>query len=56
MVDGLTVMTGTYPTRVQLLRYAGLVSAVAAPMGATELGLTETAGSCGPTGCCEGSG
>ena len=55
MVDGLTVMTGTYPTRVQLLRSAGLVSAVAAPMGATELGLTETARSCGPTGCCEGS-
>ena len=55
MVDGLTVMTGTYPARVQLLRYAGLASAVAAPMGATELGLTETAGSCGPAGCCEGS-
>ena len=55
MVDGLTVMTGTYPARVQLLRYAGLVSAVAAPVGATELGLTETAGSCGPAGCCEGS-
>jgi len=56
MVDGVTVMTGTYPTRVQLLRYAGLASAVAAPMGVTELGLTETAGrSCGPAGCCEGS-
>ena len=56
IVDGLTVMTGTYPARVQLLRYAGLVSAVAAPRGAAELGLTETAGSCGPAGYCEGSG
>jgi hypothetical protein len=53
MVDGVTVITGTYPTRVQLLRYAGLVSAVAAPMGVIELGLTETAGGgCGPAGCC----
>ena len=55
MVDGVTVATGRYPARDQLLRYVGLVSAVAAPMGATELGLTETAGSCGPAGCCEGS-
>jgi hypothetical protein len=57
MVDGVTVITGTYPTRVQLLRYAGPVSAPAAPMGVTELGLTQTAGgSCGPAGCCQGPG
>jgi len=56
MVDGVTVATGTYPARDQLLRYAGLVSAVAAPAGVTELGLTEITGdSCGPAGCCEGS-
>ena len=54
MVDGVTVVTGRYPARDQLLRYAGLVGAVP-PMGVTELGLTETAGSCGPAGCCEGS-
>ena len=53
LVDGVTVVTGTYPTRDQLLRYAGLVSAAAAPAGVTELGLTEIAGdSCGPAGCC----
>lgn len=51
LVDGVTVVTGTYPTRDQLLRYAGLVSAAAAPAGVTELGLTEVAG-CGPAGCC----
>ena len=52
MVDGVTVVTGTYPTRDQLLRYAGLASA-AAPTGVTELGLTEVTGdSCGPAGCC----
>jgi hypothetical protein len=55
MVDGVTVITGIYPTRVQLLRYAGLVSAAAAPMGVSELGLTETAGGrCGLAGCCQG--
>ena len=53
LVDGVTVVTGTYPTRDQLLRYAGLASPAAAPAGVTELGLTEIAGdSCGPAGCC----
>ncbi len=52
LVDGVTVVTGTYPTRDQLLRYAALDSA-AAPAGVTELGLTEITGdSCGPDGCC----
>ena len=53
MVDGVTVATGRYPARDQLLRYAGLASAAAAPAGATELGLTAVTGdSCGPAGCC----
>ena len=49
-VDGITVMTGTYPTRVQLLKFAGL-----APAGITLLDMTRTeseASTCGPTGCC----
>jgi len=56
LVDGLTVMTGAYPAREQLMRYAGLGSerqGSTAPAGATELGLTEKSGGCcGPTGCC----
>ena len=55
MVDGVTVATGTYPARDQLLRYAGLASA-APPAGVTELGMAVTAGGCGPAGCCEGAG
>jgi arsenite methyltransferase len=51
-VDGVTVLTGTYPTRDQLLRYTGLTQApVAVPAGAIELTVTENTG-CGPTGCC----
>jgi arsenite methyltransferase len=51
-VDGVTVLTGIYPTRDQLLRYTGLTQApVAVPAGATELTVTENTG-CGPTGCC----
>jgi len=66
LVDGLTVMTGAYPAREQLIRYAGLgagaaesaVPAGVAEPGPTELGLTEvgltekSGGCCGPTGCC----
>ena len=56
LVDGLTVMTGAYPAREQLMRYAGLGSQSpqsTAPLGATELGLIEKSGGCcGPTGCC----
>ena len=55
MVDGVTVATGRYPARDQLLRYAGLASA-APPAGVTELGLTAVTGdSCGPAGCCQGA-
>jgi len=51
-VDGVTVLTGAYPTRDQLLRYAGLTQGpVAVPAGATELTVAENTG-CGPTGCC----
>ena len=56
LVDGLTVMTGAYPGREQLMRYAGLGAesqGSPAPQGVTELGLTEKSGGCcGPTGCC----
>lgn len=52
VVDGVTVVTGVYPTRAQLLGYAGLGS-VAAPAGVTQLGLSEAGdGCCGPAGCC----
>ena len=56
-VDGVTVLTGTYPTRDQLLRFAHLLPESATPpAGTTDLGLTavgaDGAGSCGPTGCC----
>ena len=36
-VDGVTVLTGAYPTRDQLLRYTGLTQAPVVPAGATEL-------------------
>jgi arsenite-transporting ATPase len=56
LVDGLTVMTGAYPARDQLMRFAGLGAepqGSLVPQGVTELGLTEkSGGSCGPTGCC----
>lgn len=51
LVDGVTVMTGTYPTREQLARFAGLDAVV--PAGITVLD-TADGGSCGcgPSGCC----
>jgi hypothetical protein len=53
LVDGMTVMAGSYPTRAQLLRYAQLADVVAVPAGVTRLELTEKpGGACGPTGCC----
>jgi hypothetical protein len=52
-VDGVTVMTGSYPTRDQLARFAGID---VLPTGASLLTLTdESAASsteCGPSGCC----
>lgn len=54
-VDGVTVMTGTYPTREQLARYSG-VDAARVPVGTTLLKIASNdadAGSgCGPSGCC----
>ena len=56
LVDGLTVMTGAYPGREQLMRYAGLGAesqGSTVPAGVAELGLTQKSGGCcGPTGCC----
>ena len=55
VVDGVTVMTGGYPTRAQLLAYTGLASPAAAPEGAMQLGVVEAATSsscCGGGGCC----
>jgi SAM-dependent methyltransferase len=53
-VDGVTVMTGTYPTRDQLLRFAGLAEEPAVvPDGIAELDLSDAGGcGCGSTGCC----
>jgi len=52
LVDGVTVLTGRYPTRTELLRWAGL-EAGAEPTGATPVA---AAGCCGssadPSGCC----
>jgi len=53
LVDGVTVATGRYPARDQLLRYAGLAGP-SAPEGVTDLGLTAVTGDgCGSAGCCE---
>jgi arsenite-transporting ATPase len=53
LVDGVTVMAGSYPTRAQLLAYAQLADVVAVPAGVTRIELTEkSGGACGPTGCC----
>jgi SAM-dependent methyltransferase len=55
-VDGVTVLTGTYPTREQLARFAGIDATPIAPVGVTLLQVAdEDTGSscgCGPSGCC----
>ena len=63
-VDGVTVMTGAYPSREQLLKFAGLEAAAPtlAPASATLLTMIDvnadpnadaTPGNvCGPSGCC----
>jgi len=50
-VDGVTVVTGRYPNRDELARWAGLVPVAA---GRAQLGLVEdtAGGCCGGTGCC----
>ncbi|TRW45755.1 arsenite efflux transporter metallochaperone ArsD [Georgenia yuyongxinii] len=50
LVDGAVAMTGRYPGRDQLARWAALAPV---PAGRTELGLTQDAGGCcGGSGCC----
>ena len=56
-VDGVTVMTGSYPTRDQLAKFAGLdPEPAAAPLGLPLLTMVdagaEAGPSCGPAGCC----
>jgi len=53
-VDGVTVVTGAYPTRDQLMKFAGLASGpVVVPAGAIELGVVESDSSCcGGSNCC----
>jgi arsenite-transporting ATPase len=55
VVDGVTVATGAYPSRAQLLTFAGLGEAAEQPTPRPELGLTEkkSGGCCGgSTSCC----
>jgi hypothetical protein len=55
-VDGVTVMTGAYPRRDQLARFAGLQTEVPVPVGATLLQVADETSdadsACGPSGCC----
>jgi arsenite-transporting ATPase len=52
IVDGVTVMTGNYPAREQLLRFAGFDTDVV-PAGVATLTVSEESGSCcGGTNCC----
>ena len=53
-VDGVTVMTGAYPSREQLLKFAGLLDGPAVvPADATLLNAPEgDSCDCGPSGCC----
>jgi arsenite methyltransferase len=53
-VDGVTVMTGSYPSREQLRRFAGLLPAdEVVPAGITLLNAPEgDSCGCGPAGCC----
>jgi SAM-dependent methyltransferase len=53
-VDGVTVMTGSYPTRDQLVKFAGLSDEPAiVPAGITLLNTPEgDSCGCGPAGCC----
>lgn len=49
-VDGVTVLTGRYPSRDELLAYVGLKS------GHADLGLTAVEAPAASGGCCGGSG
>ncbi|HBJ73113.1 MAG TPA: arsenical resistance operon transcriptional repressor ArsD [Actinobacteria bacterium] len=51
-VDGVTVMTGSYPAREQLLKFAAVATDVI-PAGIIALDMSEESGACcGETGCC----
>jgi hypothetical protein len=54
VVDGVTVATGTYPSRDELLSFAGLGDPTTVEPGRSELGLTVKSGGCcgGVSGCC----
>jgi arsenite-transporting ATPase len=47
-VDGVTVLTGRYPSRAELAHWAGVETSAAAPAGAVTLGLSEAS----ETACC----
>jgi arsenite methyltransferase len=53
-VDGVTVMTGRYPSRAQLVQFAGLPDErPVVPAGIVELGVADAEASCcGGTNCC----
>ncbi len=52
-VDGVTVTTGAYPTRENLLHYAGLALESIVPADVQTLAVDEAAPTdCGPSGCC----
>jgi hypothetical protein len=55
-VDGVTVMTGTYPSREQLTRFTGLAAPVNTLAGSSLLTISDdsdgASSECGPTGCC----
>jgi SAM-dependent methyltransferase len=53
MVDGITVLTGAYPTHDQLRRFAGLSPETdVVPSGAQQLDLLGGGCGCGPSECC----
>jgi len=56
LVDGVTVLTGRYPTRSELANWAGLDTPAAPPAGALTLNLSDTSdpGCCAPgqSDCC----
>ncbi|WP_104127357.1 arsenite efflux transporter metallochaperone ArsD [Cryobacterium sp. Y57] len=55
VVDGVTVATGTYPSKTQLSAFAGLAPITSEPAERPQLGLSEKSesGCCGgATGCC----
>ncbi len=55
-VDGVTVMTGTYPSREQLARFAGAAELSTVPAGTSLLQIADATSddtcACGPAGCC----